>query len=225
MTQENQSRDSNPSPLVKTKDGSYTFFNKKYNQYCHSEFGAADECREKLVAPCLELKRRKEIGWIPKILDIGFGMGYNSAAAFDLFGPCKIIGLENNQEIIKAALTISAPFKSYPLIQKALSSKDLSIVEGKSSINIIFGDAAKTIDQAGIFDIVFFHQFPESATPELWSQEFIDKVYTHMAKDSMLTTYICSKAVRERLKKAGFIVKDGPVIGRRGPGTIGCKKE
>ena len=126
MTGKNPISESISPSLVKTKDGSYTFFNKEFNQYCHSEYGAADECREKIVAPCLELKDRKEKEWIPKILDIGFGMGYNSAAALDLFGPCNIIGLENNQEIIKAALTISAPFKSYSLIQKTMNNPTAS---------------------------------------------------------------------------------------------------
>ena len=44
-----------------------------------------------------------------------------------------------------------------------------------------------------------------------------------MNKKGILTTYSCARQVRENLKKAGFIVKDGPCVGRRAPATIALK--
>ncbi|MBW2994548.1 hypothetical protein KY315_03965, partial [Candidatus Woesearchaeota archaeon] len=60
-----------------TKDNSITLFNEEYQEYYHSIHGAIEEAFEKFVKPCkiAELAKTGKI----KILDICFGMGYNSA--------------------------------------------------------------------------------------------------------------------------------------------------
>jgi tRNA U34 5-methylaminomethyl-2-thiouridine-forming methyltransferase MnmC len=41
-----------------------------------------------------------------------------------------------------------------------------------------------------------------------------------MEKGAILATYSCAGQVKRNLKEAGFEIKDGPVVGRRAPGTI-----
>jgi len=70
-----------------TKDNSITLFNEEYQEYYHSIHGAIEEAFEKFVKPCkiAELAKTGKI----KILDICFGMGYNSAD-YDLINRNKI---------------------------------------------------------------------------------------------------------------------------------------
>ena len=58
---------------------------------------------------------------------------------------------------------------------------------------------------------------------EMWTEELFKEVYRVMKKNGKLSTYSCARVVRDNMKKAGFIVKDGPIVGRRSPSTIAIK--
>jgi len=45
-----------------------------------------------------------------------------------------------------------------------------------------------------------------------------------MRKGGILTTYSCASIIRKNLREAGFLVKDGPVVGRKAPSTIAIKE-
>lgn len=194
---------------IRTADGSSTFFSEEYQETYHSITGAQEEARKKFVEPAKEKKN-------PKIVDICFGVGYNSAAALEVFKECTIIGLEKDPEIIKKIQEIEAPFRTYQQLKEAIQ---------KERIKIIIGDAQETIKQLpdNEFDIVFLDPFSPKKCPELWTTEFLTEVYKKTAKEGILTTYSCAREVRENLKKAGFNVTDGPKVGRRGPATIATK--
>ncbi|MBR9683163.1 hypothetical protein GOV03_01345, partial [Candidatus Woesearchaeota archaeon] len=87
-----------------TADGSETFLNEEVGESYHSQTGAVEESFKKYAVPC-KLKELAQKGKI-RILDICFGMGYNSAAAIDVAlaeNPnCEIevIGLENDIVIV-----------------------------------------------------------------------------------------------------------------------------
>ena len=61
---------------IKTGDGSYTFLNEKYGEVYHSVSGAEEEAIKKYAEPTkvAELAKKGEV----KILDVCFGIGYNS---------------------------------------------------------------------------------------------------------------------------------------------------
>ena len=83
------------------------------------------------------------------------------------------------------------------------------------------GDAKQTIDKVcGDYDCVFFDPFSPKNCPELWTQYFFRKIYEKCNRCCTLTTFSCAKWVRENMKAAGFKVKDGPVFGRKAPGTV-----
>lgn len=194
-----------------TKDGSSTFFSEEYQETYHSTTGAKEEALKKFVDPTKEKKN-------PKILDICFGLGYNSAAALEVFKECSIIGLEKDKEILTKIQKINPQFTTYQKIKDAVKGKE-------KSIKIILGDARKTItslpDQE--FDIIFLDPFSPKKCPELWTEEFLQNIYKKTAPGGILTTYSCAKEVRQNLVKAGFQITDGPAIGRRGPATIATK--
>lgn len=199
---------------VVTGDGSITFRNEKYDECYHTKSGAIEEAFEKYAKPC---KLRNGM----KVLDICFGIGYNSLAAISL-ADVEIVGLENDIEILKKIDDIEMPEKlkqNYEKIKQA--TKQLNYKDNKTTIKIILGDARKTIKTVNEkFDAVFLDPFSPKKCPELWTYEFFSEISKKMKKGAVLATYSCAGSVRKNLKKAGFIVKDGPIVGRRSPSTL-----
>ena len=202
-----------------TKDDSVTFYNKEFDETYHSVSGAMEESFEKFAKPC-DIKD----GF--RILDICFGIGYNSLAAISLAKNLEIIGLENNKKIVEKIelVGVSDEFKEkYELIKKAGTLFNYKDEDYK--INLIIGDARETVKKLnGLFDCVFFDPFSPKKCPELWTEEFFKDISKLVKKGGILSTYSCAKIVRENLKNAGFEIKDGPCIGRRAPSTIAIKK-
>ena len=212
---------------ITTDDGSETFHNSEYDDIYKTTSGAIEESIEKFARPAdveaLALKGHVEI------LDIFFGLGYNSAAAIDLIlaknHDCeiKIVALENDPEIISKIAEVNPAFKSYDLIKKA--SESLHFKDSKIEIRIIMGDARETVKSLKKeFDVVFFDAFAPQKCPELWTTELFNDAFDVMKKGAILTTYTCAGFVRKNLAAAGFIAKDGPSISRRAPSTIAVKQ-
>ncbi len=201
-----------------------TFHNEKFDEDYHCLAGAASEARIKFVEPCLINVLAKK-GYI-SILDVCFGLGYNSAAAIDaalkVNPDCKIriIGLENDENLFELIKQIKTPFKSYKLIQK-LDKFNLLIIDNNIQIKIILGDARdsiKTINEK--FHAVFLDPFSPKKCPELWTKEFFSDIKNVMKPGSILATYSCATHVRDKLRELGFKVKDGPIFGRKSASTV-----
>jgi len=206
-----------------TEDSSITLFNEKYQEHYHSTKGAVEESFEKFVKPCkiAELTKKGKI----VILDVCFGVGYNSAAAIEVAleanPDCKIeiIGLENDQKILDEMKKLNPPFKYYDVIKGDKS-------DPRVKIKILVADARVSIKELNEkVDAVFFDPFSPKVCPELWTKEFFQDVKNVMKPGAILTTYSCARIVRDNMKAVGFTVEDGPVLGRRGPATIASVQE
>ena len=196
---------------ITTKDNSITFFSEKYKENYHSVSGAEEEAIKKFVKPTLGRFKGKV-----RILDICFGLGYNSAAALEHYKEAEIMGIENDQKILNEILNINSNFKNYHKIKETIKNNYKS-----KNIRIIIGDAKKIVKKLkGNFDIVFFDPFSPKKQPELWKEEFFKDIRKLMKKGSVLTTYSCAKKVREALKKANFKTFDVEAVGRRAPSTL-----
>jgi len=205
-----------------TNDNSETFFNDEFNETYHSNTGAVEESYEKFAKPCLEfLKDKKEIN----VLDFCFGLGYNSAALIELLDyNINIICIDNDDKIFGLIKEVNPKMKNYDTIKK-LNKNNLTIQENNIKIKLIIGDALKVIDELPerYFDVVLFDPFSPKVCPELWQERVFKKIYDLMKPNSVLTTYSCARKVRDNLKIAGFLIKDGPKVKRRGPSTIASK--
>lgn len=198
-----------------TKDGSTTFYSEEYQEYFHTQSGAIEESFKKFAEPC-KLKQGA------KVLDICFGLGYNSLAAIHSVKKLSIIALEKDKKVLEELQGLEVPNhlkKHFEIIKKA--AKNLYYKDEDIEIKIILGDAIKTIKTLNkSFDAVFLDPFSTLKNPELWTISFLKDVKKLMKKNAMLATYSYARQVRENLKKVGFVVKDGPVIGRRSPSTL-----
>ena len=201
--------------LVQTKDKSYTFFNEEYQEIYHSQTGALEEAQQKYIEP-LGVKDNQVI------LDICFGLGYNTFAAIENAKHLKIIALEKDPKVLEDLQTLDIK-GNYNIIKKV--AKDYYYKDDNYEIKLILGPAEETIKKVKEkFDIVFLDPFAPRNNPELWTEEFFKEIYSRMKKGAKLATYSCARKIRDNLKSAGFKVINGPNVGRRGPSTNAIKE-
>jgi len=220
---------------VMTRDGSETFVNDELGQSYHSFTGAVEEALKKYSEPLDVAGLAKKQDTI-KILDVAYGMGYNSAMAIAIAleaNPSvsvEIVGLENDPAILDQIGTLNPAIVGYDKFHK-MDSKNLefsyvSLGGGKISVKVLLGDAHDTIKEleSSFFDLCFFDMFSPSVVPESWSVGLFESVFKVLKKGGKMSTYSCARLARDNMKKAGFLYDDGPKVGRRGPGTVAWKE-
>jgi tRNA U34 5-methylaminomethyl-2-thiouridine-forming methyltransferase MnmC len=134
-----------------TDDGSYTFFSEEFGQTFHSKYGAKQESIFKYAMPTL-LAEKASRGHL-QILDICYGLGYNSAAALATIWrsnpDCKveIIGLELDRTVAISAIEhdlLSEWEEPIPQLLARLVREEVIEID-RFSARLIFGDARQTI--------------------------------------------------------------------------------
>jgi tRNA U34 5-methylaminomethyl-2-thiouridine-forming methyltransferase MnmC len=213
-----------------TDDGSYTFFSEQFGQTFHSKFGAKEESIFKYAIPTL-LAEKASRGHL-RILDICYGLGYNSAAALATIWrsnpdcTVEIIALEIDRSVPVSAIEhhlLSDWAEPIPQLLTRLVTVE-SIETEIFKAQLILGDARQTIqaaiDRAFQADAIFLDPFSPTACPQLWTVEFIDRVAKCCANDGIVATYSCASAVRTALIAAGLCIGDSSPVGRKSPGTI-----
>lgn len=221
---------------IETRDGSVTFYNPVFGDSYHSKsIGALEEAETKYVNPIFEelaLTKRKKDSSL-KVLDFCFGLGYNTVCLIKKLKEVslkgEIVGVENDKEILDQILKIRFPdsFEHYaePVIT-ALSDDSLRYSDELLFLEIFMDDGRSKIEEleSSSFDAVMFDPFSPSKHAEMWSYEVFSQMYRIIKRGGVLTTYSCASWVRRNMKEAGFVVKDGPIIGRRSPSTIAIKE-
>ena len=216
-----------------TADQSESFLNETIGESYHSHTGGVEEALKKYAVPCKikELAGEcKKTGKAIKILDVCFGVGYNSAMAISVAleenPECRIevVGLEFDPEIIKKIQEVNPKIPFYAQYKK-LTPENLSFNQGKVSVKILLGDARETVKSLSQeeFDAVFFDPFSTKSAPEMWQTAFFKEMWRVMKSSAILATYSCARMARENMSAADLMYEDGPILGRRGPGTIATK--
>lgn len=212
-----------------TDDGSFTFFSPEFGETFHSQTGAIQEAEAKFVQP-LQLKQQAEKPQL-QLLDICYGLGYNSAAAltaiWQINPNCQVelFALELNATVPAAALVhhlIDNWPEPIPQILSQLVS-DRQIQTNNLKANLLIGDARSTIQQLPPnwqADAIFLDPFSPPSCPQLWTVEFLGQVANHLKPEGKLATYSCSAAVRSALLAAGLKIGATTPVGRKSPGTI-----
>ncbi|MBQ4646753.1 MAG: hypothetical protein IJB79_05335 [Candidatus Gastranaerophilales bacterium] len=178
-----------------TQDGSIGLYDKKLDEIFHSKFGAKKEAFEKFVEPSL-IYQKKPI----KILDICYGIGYNTKCALENFSNIQEIDcLEINEELVKKSFEFEYSEKINEIIKRNILKTEF--------INFYIDDARKTIKQLNKkYDVVFHDGFSPHKQAVLWSEDFIFQITKLMHKDSIYCTYNHSKPVLSALIKAGLTI-------------------
>ncbi len=207
---------------VKTADGTPTLYHPEFRQHFHSLAGANSEAEHKFVHPS-ELAGRLASG-DADLLDIGFGLGVNAAAAVKCAentakGFLRITSLELDMRTLQAAQKLySEDSTEYTIITSLLEKG--SFQSRYAEISLIAGDARQTIDQCGMFDVVFHDGFSPDCNPELWTLDFLRKLKKHLKTDGVMASYSSAFPFRGALLKLGLAVGESTPFGRKRGGTV-----
>ncbi len=217
-----------------TKDGSFTFFSDEFQEAFHSFYGAKQEAEIKFVQPTL-IKEISQHRNSIRILDICYGLGYNSAAAMEA-----IWQVNSRCHIELLALEISAAVPQQAIANNLLSqwrspipqllaelSQTYSVSRDFFQGRLLLGDARQTIQQLEAWqaDAIFLDPFSPPKCPQLWTVEFIAKVALCLAPQGRLATYSSAAAVRSALLLAGLKIGSTEGVGRKSPGTVAAHVE
>jgi tRNA U34 5-methylaminomethyl-2-thiouridine-forming methyltransferase MnmC len=220
-----------PYPLQPTDDGSYTFFSEEFGEAYHSTSGARQEAEKKFIASCGIAKTVQSAASI-KVLDICYGLGYNTAAVLAAIGAVapdcaiEIVALESDREVPRRAIAEGllqdwkAPIPEY----LALLAENQRLTVKNLTAELWIADARETIQKAierGFqADAIFLDPFSPTKCPQLWTVEFLGRVARCLGPTGHLVTYSCAASVRTALQLAGLAIGATPSVGRRSPGTI-----
>ena len=189
-----------------TQDGSIGLYNKEFDEVYHSKFGAKTEAYEKFVEPALIFKDKPL-----KILDICYGIGYNTKCALENFKNIELIDcVEIDSELVFESSNFEYSEKINEIIKQNLKKEDF--------IHFYIDDIRNTIKILNKkYDIIFHDGFAPHKQSQLWSEELILEISKLMHKDSLYLTYNHSKPVLNALFKANLIlgktIKNNKTIG------------
>ncbi|MEM6868177.1 MAG: MnmC family methyltransferase [Cyanobacteria bacterium P01_C01_bin.121] len=222
---------------IETGDGSCTFYSQTFGEWFHSRDGAFNEA-QKTYVEASNLTKRAE-GNSLKILDVCYGLGYNTAAALEAIWQVnprcqvEVQALEIDIEVPRSAIAQGLTQRYPPEVQGVL---DAIATQGKVELgdpdsnkkllaNLRLGDARQQIQplvEAGWqADVVFLDPFSPPHCPQLWTVEFLQLVASCLNPYSgVIVTYSCAAAVRSALKLSGLSIGSTHLGGRKWPGTI-----
>ncbi|AFY79377.1 MAG: hypothetical protein IGR93_08510 [Hydrococcus sp. C42_A2020_068] len=218
-------------PLQSTADGSFTFFSNEFGETFHSSCGAKQEAERKFVEPC-QLREKAKANNSLKLLDICYGLGYNSAAALETIWTanpdCRVelIALELDRLVPRQAIAEQLLVRWLPPIPDLLEelAENYRVKTCRLDARLLIGDAREKIQQvqqSGFqSDAIFLDPFSPPKCPQLWTVEFLAIVARCLKPDGRLATYSCAASVRTALQLAGLRVGASNSVGRRSPGTV-----
>lgn len=227
--------DSNGFTPELTGDGSATFYSEEFGEHFHCRHGAYTDAQRNYVdaANIPELAKAERLS----ILDICYGLGYNTAAALDTIHQvnpnCQVTirALEINGEVVRSAIANALHHHWTPATQQILTTLATEYQYHSPSLDIqlILGDARQTLQplaaQGWQADAVLFDPFSPTRCPQLWTVEFLTLTAQCLADSGILATYSCSAAVRSAMGLAGLNIGSLPGAGRQWPCTIATKAQ
>lgn len=198
--------------LVLCEDGSRTLYSKEFDEPYHStKDGALYESLEKYVKPSLHyISHKSQI----VILDICFGLGYNTFATLyhikkhKLQTKVHILSPEFDKGLISSLRDFDYPpeFDGLKEIINILSEK-LFYEDEQFKIEILVSDARESIPKIKEkIDIVYQDAFSPAHNPLLWTKEYFHDIKNICADDAILTSYSTAITTRMGLYENGFFI-------------------
>ena len=211
-----------------TQDGSRTLYSNQYQQSFHSMHGALAEAKHVFIegARLTELlKSRKGVA----ILEIGFGAGLNwlltASLALRYCVPITYTGLDLQipgadllSQLSYADLIRDSSLVEYLIEWRRTFDEEIPggtyqlPYESDSVLQLHIGEATAANFSPNTYDCIYLDAFDPRVNPELWTLDFIQKLYDALRDGGYLATYSAAGHVRRALVASGF-----SVIRRPGP--------
>jgi tRNA U34 5-methylaminomethyl-2-thiouridine-forming methyltransferase MnmC len=214
-----------------TADGSFTFFSPEFGEAFHSHSGAKQEAQKKFVESC-EIPHKAKTQNSLQILDVCYGLGYNTAAAlasiWSVNPDCKIelVALELDPLIPRQAIAhqlLKDWDRPIPQLLTELAST-FKVERPQLQAQLLIGDARQSIQQVRKYnfqaDAIFLDPFSPPKCPQLWTVEFLKLLAECLKPTGRIATYSCAASVRSALILTGLKIGSTPCVGRRSPGTV-----
>ena len=165
-----------------------------------------------------------------RLLDVCFGLGYNTFAAVDTVsgvegGMLDVTALEMDRRVVAAASACNIG-RSGDLVSRRDALRAIHDVgryeNDRVRIEMHWRDARFTCRrlEAGGYDAIFLDPFSTQRNSELWTVDFFGSLRELLKPDGVLVTYSAAIPVRSGLLEAGFCVGETPAVGRQRGGTI-----
>ena len=205
---------------VPTADGSATLYHPEFRQNFHSRAGAATEAEKKFVLPA-RLRERLAAGNPVRLLDVGFGLGVNCAAALRCGGELEIITLEYDPRVLSAARRLYPEGRLEARLIETLAS-GTEFREANCRARLIPGDARDAVRmlEPESFDVIFQDGFSPDCNPELWSYDFVRALAKLLKRDGVMVSYSSAYPYRGALLRVGLAVGESEPFGRKRGGTV-----
>jgi tRNA U34 5-methylaminomethyl-2-thiouridine-forming methyltransferase MnmC len=198
--------------LIITGDGTKTLFSCEFNETYHStRDGALYESMEKHVKPAFRFQKDKST---LVILDICFGLGYNTLATLfyirehNLSTKLHIISPELDKSLIESLSSFDYPkeFDEFKNIIKELS-QNFYYEDNQFKIEILIGDARVLIPKISKkIDILYQDAFSPKQNPLLWTKEYFADIRALSSEDIIITTYSTAITTRMGLYENGYSI-------------------
>ncbi len=211
--------------VVQTQAGDYTLIHLFYREPYHSiSAGAVRECLEKFLEPSGLLEKAEKFKKV-RILDIGFGLGYNIAVAIkklrDINPFLEIEILSFEKELPQSVPPLPEEFAKF---HKLLWDNLPEFERDGIRFRLYLGDARQSILEISEFsaDAVFHDGFSPYRNPELWTFDFLSQIKRLISQEGTWVSYTSSLPVRKALKELGFGICTTKGVGRKRGGTKAC---
>lgn len=222
--------DDNDHKMVRSEDGSFTAYSALFDEHYHStRDGALSESLQKHVIPALSLCSHKEE---LTILDICFGLGFNTLATLYFFKKhginkkLRIFSPEFDGALVGSLQNFSYPEEFTPFLPVIDAvSRNGRYEDENILIDVHIGDARKYLHTCTEqFDIVYHDAFSLDANPLLWTKEYFADIAGLIKEDGILTTYSIALKTRLALHENGLKVYLNKMEGCR-DSTLASKSE
>lgn len=200
--------------VFECKDGSCTFWNETFRDYYHPRSGARKQAAE-LFLQRSSLKERLEKGPI-RLLDIGFGMGYNSLSACEMaqnlaLHPLEIHAVDQDRMVILQSADIIKNMPNeklaWPQILKELYKEGL-YASTYFDITLHNSDVRYALaQQEGTFDVIFLDPFVERSNCRMITLEIFKCLKKLLKNDGVLIGSKIHAAAISAMIEAGFCVE------------------
>ncbi len=196
--------------LIKTEDGSFTFWIPEVNETYHSRYGAEQESNHVFINNGLKLfDHRSKIS----VLEVGLGTGLNALLTYEVHRNQLIhyLALEPfplNTELVNALCDAQCDVKRKSFFEHIHSSSFDDVVPFGHSFH--FKKLRKGLQEMGLsekFDLIYFDAFGPELEPDLWTSEMMQKCYDLLNIEGVWVSYCAKGQVRRNLRQAGFLVE------------------
>lgn len=145
------------------------------------------------------------------ILDICFGLGYNTFATLyylkknNIDKKVTIYSPEFDLELLRSLESFIYP-KEFEFLQNIINqlSNNLFYEDKNITIEIFNGDARKYIKKLSNINIVYQDPFSSDVNRSLWTKEYFEDIKNTLASDAIITTYSIATPVRLAMWENGL---------------------